>query len=50
MMIYEQCNNIDKSENEFERIYNECTSEPYSFIFIDMVPATLTRHRVQICF
>ena len=35
IMIYEQCNAIDKTEKEFEEMYDECVAEPYSFMYID---------------
>jgi Cdc6-like AAA superfamily ATPase len=35
LMCYEMCNTIDKSEAEFERVYNNAVSEPFSFLYID---------------
>lgn len=35
LMCYENCSNIKKSEDEFRKIYDEATNEPYSFLFID---------------
>jgi hypothetical protein len=37
IMIYEQCNSLDMTENEFEHIYRECVKEKYGFIYIDSV-------------
>jgi ABC-type dipeptide/oligopeptide/nickel transport system ATPase subunit len=37
IMIYEQCNSLDMTENEFENVYKECTGEKYGFIYIDSI-------------
>ena len=33
--IYENCNAINKSELEFEEIFDEATIDPYSFLYLD---------------
>jgi len=43
IMIYEECNSIDKSENDFELIYNECVKDPFSFIYIDKRKGTYSK-------
>ena len=42
-MIYEECNSIDKTENDFELIYNECVKDPFSFIYIDKKKGTYSK-------
>jgi hypothetical protein len=35
MMIYEECSSLDMTEQEFEKIYNECVADKYNFMYID---------------
>ena len=35
MMVGEMCNTVDMNEIEFEKVYRDCVSDPYSFIYID---------------
>lgn len=42
-MIYELCNAVNLSENDFEKVYDECIAEPYSFMYVDKRKGTWSK-------
>ena len=37
LMTYEMCGAVNMNEKQFEKIYDEATTEPYSFLYVDSV-------------